>query len=437
MEPLPHRHNDLKPESAKVTRDFVCEVFVSPAALTALFLLPAALLAPAEGFRSPTTGTAGLGTTGGRIVFVDDASAVFHNPANLTSLTRWEAAVEPTFVYHSVKYESPLGGTARTEDPWKILPHFFAGGPVAGDRLAAGLGFSTPYGLSIDWEPDGALRYVAPRFVQLKTINANPSLAYRLFDNLHIGAGFDAMWGELTLSQYTPWSATTGIPGLPDGDIRAQARGIGFGGNVGVTWEFLPRHRLAATLRAPMSIDFDGDLRITSTPGVPDGHTLLPLESKIRFPTILTVGYGVELSDRLHVEANVEWLEFSRFESLPLQLPVALPGIPAAVPQNWDDTFTAGLSATYRLDDHWRLRASYQYFETPVPDETYSPSIPDANQHAVAAGVGYRNGRHRFDLAYSRVFYEDREISGNLVPAYNGRYEIEVHLFSAAYGFSY
>ncbi|MCC6235559.1 MAG: TonB-dependent receptor [Verrucomicrobiales bacterium] len=410
---------------------------LTPRALAALLILTPALPLLAEGFRSPTTGAAGLGTTGGRIVFVDDASAVFHNPANLVGLTQWEAAAEPTLVYHSVEFQSPLGGTARTEDAWKLLPHFFAGGPVAGDRVAAGIGFSTPYGLSIDWEPEGALRYVAPRFVQLKTINANPSVAVRLLDNLSLGAGFDAMWGELTLSQYTPWSLATGIPGLPDGDMRAQSRGIGFSGNAGLTWEFVPHHRLAVTLRAPSSIDFEGDLRITNTPGVPGGDTLLPLESEIRFPTIVTLGYGLEINDRLHVEANVEWLEFSRFESLPLTLPVPLPGLPTEVPQNWEDTFTAGLSATYLLNDHWRLRASYQFFETPVPDETYSPSIPDANQHAVAVGVGYRGGHHRFDLSYSRVFYEDREITGNLVPAFNGHYEIDVHLFSAAYGFRF
>jgi long-subunit fatty acid transport protein len=74
-----------------------------------LSLVPAA----ADGFRSPTIGTQGLGISGGRMVFIDDASAVAHNPANLVELKRWEAAVEPTVVYHSVEFTSPSGGRAR------------------------------------------------------------------------------------------------------------------------------------------------------------------------------------------------------------------------------------------------------------------------------------------------------------------------------------
>lgn len=101
----------------------------------------------AEGFRSPTTGSSGLATTGGRIAFVDDAaSAVFHNPANLVELPRWEAAAEPTFVHHSVEYESPTGARQSTTDPWKALPHLSPGGPLDADGRSAalGVGLSVP-----------------------------------------------------------------------------------------------------------------------------------------------------------------------------------------------------------------------------------------------------------------------------------------------------
>jgi len=432
MEHIPHRRPEPTRQGRALTRVFP-GALVAPVAITAV-LAPSP--APAEGFRSPTTGAAGLASTGGRIAFIDDASAVFHNPANLLELPRWEAAAEPTIVHHSVRYESPAGATHETTDPWKLLPHFFAGGPVTED-ISAGVGLSVPYGLSVDWEPEGALRYVGPRFVQLKTFNFNPSAAFRLPGGLRLGVGLDVMYSELTLSQYVPWSLTTGVPGLPDGDMRVQGTGVGVSGNAGLTWSFLERHRLAVTVRAPMDIDYTGDLRITQVPGAPGGDLLLPMESEIRYPTVVALGYGIELTDSVRAEANAEWLEFSRFESLPLKLPAPVPGVPSSVPQNWDDTFTLGASVTWDVGGGWRLRGSYQFFQTPVPDETYSPSIPDADQHAVAAGVGYRGGRHRFDLAYSRVFYEDREITQNINPAFLGRYEVDVHLISAAYGFSF
>lgn len=436
MERFPSSPANTNHERARVTRVFSHSRFLTPIGLSAILATPTAL---AEGFRSPTTGAAGLGTTGGRTVFIDDASAVFHNPANLLDLPRWEASLEPTIVYHSVRYESPTGASAETSDPWKVLPHFFVGGPLGDDdRVALGLGVSVPFGLSVDWGDLGGFeRYTFPRYVQLKTINFNPSAAFRLAEGLNVGVGIDAMWSELTLSQHVPWSLLVGVPGLPEGDMRAQGNGVGFSANAAVTWEFLPRHHLAATVRAPMDVDYDGDLRATGAPGFPAGQVLLPFDSQIRFPTMVSFGYGFELSECLRLEANVEWLEFSRFESLPLRLPVALPGVPASVRQDWRDTFTAGLGGTWDVGGGWRLRASYQFFQTPVPEETFSPSIPDSDQHAVSIGASYRTGRHRFDLAYSRVFYEDREVRVNQDPAFLGRYEFDVHLFSAAYGFSF
>jgi long-chain fatty acid transport protein len=449
--PAPHSPRPLRASSQtqSESRFPAGRAFPPPVARPALLLGACASLAllnsgdpaRAEGFRSPTTGTAGLGATGGRTVFIDDASAVFHNPANLMELDRWEAAAEPTIVYHSVDYTSPAGGTAGTERPWKFLPHVFAGGPIIEDRLAAGIGISVPYGLSIDWGQGDALRYIAPSFVELKTFNFNPSIALKVVEGLHVGVGLDVMYSELTLKQFAPWFLIPGMGGAPDGEFVAEGTGTGVSANVGVAWEFLPRHHLAATVRAPMTINYDGDFTASAVPGVPGGKLDLPFDSQIRFPTIVTFGYGFEVTDSLRIEANVEWLEFSRFETLPLGVPTgdapllaAL--LPSEVRQDWDDTFTVGISATWDLGRGWRARGSYQFFESPVPDETFSPSIPDSAQHAIAAGVEYRSGRHRFGAAYSRVFYEDRKID---VPTnmYSGDYEFEVHLISAAYGFSF
>jgi long-chain fatty acid transport protein len=427
----PYSHARTPRRSAVAPRRVAC---------AALILAGTAAGVRGEGFRSPTTGATGLGNTGGRIAFIDDASAVFHNPANLVELPSWQASLQPTLVHHQVQYESPGGATQSTSDPWKILPHFFAGGPIDDDgRYALGVGLSVPFGLSIDWDPapTDPLRYAAPRYVQLKTFNFNPSAAVRLGEKVSLGVGFDLMWSELTLSQFYPWSFVAGVPGLPDGDLRGQGTGMGYGGNAGVTWQIAPRHRLAATIRTPMDVDYEGDFRVTGAPTTPDGNIVLPFGSEIRFPTMAALGYGFQLSECVQLEADVEWLQFSRFETLPLEVPGTLPGIPGEIRQDWNDTFTAGLAATWKFAEGWRLRGSYQYFQTPVPEETYSPSIPDANQHALAVGIGYRQGRHSFDFAYSRVFYETRDITVNQNPAFLGRYEIDVHLFSAGYGLSF
>ena len=83
-----------------------------------------------EGFRNPPPGAFDLGRAGGRFAQVDDSSAVWNNPANLVDLAAPEAQFTPSVVYFDIQYDSPTGSSTSTENPWKILPNFFAALPV-------------------------------------------------------------------------------------------------------------------------------------------------------------------------------------------------------------------------------------------------------------------------------------------------------------------
>ena len=374
----------------------------------------------AEGIRSPTIGASGLGNSGARIAYSDDASAVAHNPANLLDLKSWEGSLEPTLVHHEASFKGLDGGTAETRDPWKILPHVFTGGPLANDRFALGFAVTVPYGLSVKWEDDSAFRYTAPHLADLKTMNFNPTAAYRIAEGLHVGAGLDVMWSQLELHQYYPWKLVLSNPAIPDGVLKAEGDGVGIGGNAGITWQFMERHRLAFVARTPMNVDYEGSFESHGTPGVPGGLVKADFASQIRYPTILSVGYGIQACEAVRLQASAEWLQFSRFETLVLDTPQSLPGVDKTIPQNWRDTFTFGTSADWRFSPGWIARAGYQYFQTPVPDHTFSPTIPDANQNVFTVGLGWRSGHHRIEGSYGYVLYDDRHISVNQNPAYNG-----------------
>lgn len=390
----------------------------------------------AEGFRSATLGAQGLGNSGGRIAFIDDVTSITHNPANLLELPQWEAAFEPTFIHHSAQFERQGDGArASTHNPWKFIPSLFAGGPVGDGTFAFGVGVTAPFGLSVDWQPDGALRYVSPHYVAMDTVNVNPTAAFKLTDTMRLGVGLDVMWSELQLRQFTPWSMLYGNPAFPDGEGRARGDGVGIGANLGWTWEFVPGHRVAVTYRTPMDIRYDGNFTVSNVPGA--GEVRAPFSSRIKFPSIVGLAYGIEVTPKFRMEANLEWLQFSRFDNLSVNVAAPLSDFSQGVPQRWRNTVTAGLGGQYQVCESWVVRAGYHFFQTPVPEHTYSPSIPDASQHAPTVGVGWRHGRHRFDLAYCFDFYETRNIRSNLNPAYLGRYEAEAHLLSAGYAFGF
>ena len=73
----------------------------------------------------------------------------------------------------------------------------------------------------------------------------------------------------------------------------------------------------------------------------------------------------------------------------------------------------------------------------PVPDSTFSPTIPDANQNVFTIGIGWHGKHNALEASYGLDFYNDRHINNDQVAAYNGTYTFNVHLISLAYRYSF
>ena len=130
----------------------------------------------AEGFRNPPEGAAALGRGGGKIALTDDATSVSHNPAALTGIAEPQVEAALTVIRAKSEFDSPLGPTEETEDPWKFLPNLYAAWPFADQGVVAGIGITTPFGQSTEWDKDGFFRYSAPYFAELRVVNVNPTL---------------------------------------------------------------------------------------------------------------------------------------------------------------------------------------------------------------------------------------------------------------------
>ena len=390
----------------------------------------------AEGFRNPPPGTFDLGRAGGRIAQVDDSSAVQQNPANLVDVTNIEAQLTPTIVYISADFHSPSGQSASTTDPWKLLPNFFASMPLKNDRFAVGLGVTVPYGLGNEWnrnssafaQPTGVLTYFAPYYSKLSTFNFNPAISMKLGDKIQIGAGLDVMWSELEFKQLLS-------PAVPNLDAHADGTGVGLGGNFGITWNINDRQRFAVTYRSPITINYSGSTAFENYPGGVPGTSF---NSQINFPTIVSVGYGFQFNDKFRLETDVEWVQFSRFKNLPINVGANALSVPSQnIAENWRDTFTAGFGGDWKFVDGWVLRGGYQFYQSPVPDSTFSPTIPDADQNVITIGIGWKGRHNSLEAAYGLDFYNTRNITTDQNPAFNGKYTFNVHLFSLAYRYSF
>lgn len=388
----------------------------------------------ANGFRNPPETALGMARDGGKLAVIQDASAMSANPANVVEIESPDLIASLTLIHTESEYASAFG-SAKTDDPWKVLPNLFFAFPVEPGRMALGVGMTTPFGQSTVWEKDSILRYSAPYEAELALVNVNPTFALRTGERSSLGIGLDLYSAELSFRQFLPWSLVTGDPAVPDGLMKFDADGSGVGFNIGYRFNLTDRQQIGLTYRSPVKVEFEGDFRVDNIPNPTLAAPKEDFETEIEFPAIAALGYGIQIDDRLHVGTDVEWIEFSRFDNLPIDIGVNNALLPApAIPQNWDDTWTFGVSAEYALNEAWSLRGGYKFIESPIPDATLAPTLPDADRHLLTAGVGYKRGAHRVDAAYAYSIFDDRTASGNPDPTLNGTYELSSHLFVITYG---
>jgi long-chain fatty acid transport protein len=418
----------------------------------ALLLLTGGERVVADGFRNPPSGAEAVAMPGGRLLGVDDLTAIRENPANLTGLPAPAAEVCVDTAYARTRYVSPSGEVEKSREPWAFLPAVYAALPVPDLRCVFGLGVDVPFGRSTTWStsPDSYFRYSAPYFAQLQTLNVNPTVAFKVSDDVSLGLGLDILQAQLDMRQYFPWSAISHLP-EPDGDLRLDATGYGVGGNAGIVWRIDPVQQLALAFRSPIFVRFDGDLHVIRySPATGPFLGATPhsdLQTKIPFPAVVGLGYRVAVSDTVHLEADAEWIGTHTLRHLVLdadnnaQLLSAAPLPPGTrsveMPEHWRNTFTFGMGADWAFAPSWTARAGWIYMQSPVPNSTFAPLAVDADALIVGAGLGYRSGAHRVELACMNGFLRPRAIRDNAVPAYAGKYDFTSVLTSISYEYSF
>ena len=153
---------------------------------------------------------------------------------------------------------------------------------------------------------------------------------------------------------------------------------------------------------------------------------------EITYPNIIGAGYGIVLGESVRLEANLEWLEWSSNKSLDADLGS---NGKLSIPQDWDNTITVSVGGDWQLDENWLLRAGYAFIESPIPDATMAPILPDADRHALSLGFGYTTGKHTVDVSYTFSIYDDREPTIAENPAFPGSYDIDSNLVGLTYSY--
>jgi len=383
-------------------------------------------LADAAGFALIEQNASGLGNAyAGAAAVAEDASTIFFNPAGMTRLPDSQVAVvghliKPRMEFSGTVSPTISGGQGGDAGAWTFVPNAYYAFRVT-PQVHLGVGLNAPFGLATEYDPDWIGRTQAIKS-ELKTININPSIAYKVNDTLSLGAGLNIQRIEATLTnQIHPLFNASRI------EIKGDDYGWGF--NLGALWQVGPDTRIGLAYRSKVDYTLEGNASVTNFPSVPSG----PVTADITMPDTASLSLFHKLSPKWDLLADVTWTGWSAFDELRI---VRTSGAQLSnTPENWNDILRYSLGATWHMSDKLSLRGGVAYDEAPVSDTDRTPRIPDGARTWLAVGGQYRVGtRGTIDFGYAHLFVEDAGL--NSTGGYTkltGQYDSQVDILSVQY----
>ena len=453
-------------------------VAMSLLGVAAMFTVP---LAHGSGFALQENSASGLGNAfAGGAAAAEDAGTVWTNPAGMSRFRQREALQAVHVIIPSNKFSNdgsvpalnqPLGGNGGDAGGANFIPNLFVVVPYS-QQFAFGIGVNVPFGLTTEYDDGWNGRYHGIKS-QVKTINVQPSLSWKVNDRLSLGLGVDWQWISARFTSNANYSA-----GIAQGAQQAAAGGqipaalvpaiIGatpaldskvtvkgddnaWGFNLGALYEINPGTRVGVHYRSEIKYRVSGDVDFDhpALPAVPP--QLAPVvatisngvnralydgdvHSKITLPQSANLSLFHRLNDRWDVMADLQWTGWSSLKDLTFVR--AEGAVLQSTPENFDDTWRVSVGANYRVNDKWMVRGGVAYDESPVNDIDRTPRLPDSDRVWLSIGAQYKHSNHLiFDAGYTYIFVDDSTIDTNAGSTaqyglLRGNYKSNVNIFS-------
>jgi long-chain fatty acid transport protein len=332
-------------------------------------------------FATPSMGVAGAGQE----AYANDASTnfAFHNPAGMTRLDGNQLSLGVGILKGAVKFDAdsdtPFSG-GNGGDQAGLAPFLGSHGVLSiTDDLKLGMSVFSVAGASLDPNNEWTGRFQVQE-INLLTITANPSIAYRVTDWLSLGAGFQALYASLDYKLAAP---PINPPAGGNSRVKIDGDDWAFGYNFGALFELNPRTRIGVTYVSELEPNFDGDLKVAGPGG---GGLSTSSELKFTFPQLVRVGAYHELSDQWALLGTVGWEDWSSFDSFEVSTDQG----GGSIETDWKDTYHFSGGVHYRPSDDWLLQAGITYDTSPVSDGNRTADLPIDRQIRYAAGVQHQ-----------------------------------------------
>lgn len=411
-------------------------------------LLALTLAAPglwASGFSVYEQGAKPSGMAGAFTALADDAAANWYNPGALVFLDEnaFQAGInlitaggDSELTANDPSFGIFTDTTFEAEDEIVTPIHVYYVHKFT-PNIAFGIGVNNPFGLVTEWN-DRPITFSAQRS-ELVTFVVNPNISFRLGDNWGLAFGIDYIFADIKeFSREVPINLDANpFTFEVIGQTNLTGDGDDLGWNLGLSYQS-EGFAFGFSYRSELSPEIDGDIAFSNFGPLAPFFVNSPGTATLDLPSQAAVGIAWK-TGALTIDLDIAYAEWSRFETLVVDVDNNIPGFveDIALREDWDDTFSYRIGLDWALSSTHSLRVGAVYDESPVPEETLRPSIPDADRYAPTFGYGFHGGRVDVDAYYMALFFDDITARGNEEGVINGTYETFVHLAGLTVSFRF
>lgn len=402
-------------------------------------LITASVTANAAGFALIEQSGSGMGNAfAGAAAVAEDASTIYFNPAGMTYVEGTQIVGTLHLIKTSGEFNDegssgglgrPRGGDGGNIGDISYVPNFYYKRDIS-DAVKFGLGVGAPFGLKTEYDKDWLGRFQGIKS-ELKTVNINPALAFKVNDQLSLGFGLSAMWIQADLT-----SAVNLVPvGGTESTLRVKGDSWGFGYNLGAIYQVTTDTRLGLAFRSKVdqNLKGDSDSPFTGLDAIPNRRLNGNITAETTLPETLSLSSFTHLNDEWDLLSDVTWTRWSRFKELRILRDNG--STLAVTPENWNNTMRYSLALNYKYNETLKLRAGVAYDEEAIDDEFRTVRIPGNDRKWLSLGAGWQaTPNTKLDIAYAHLFISDPEVDDNQLAIARGRvrgdYDTSVDILS-------
>ena len=455
--------------------------------LLAVSIASASTMSQAGSFGLIEMSASGQGSAfAGASALGEDASTIYFNPAAMTRLSGSQIVVAGHVIAPDAKFTdkgttnalgtSMSGPDSVTGDP-ALVPNFYYATEV-GNGVHVGVGVTVPFGLATDYDEGWVGRYHALKS-EISSININPSIAWKVNDDVSVGFGLSIQYIELELTNnIDSYGAcidlasksmgafsgadcvNAGLTGLSiasqDSKVVLDGDSLEMGWNLGFLFDVNETNRIGLAYRSAIKHNVSGnatyslDARLqpfadnmTAAYGMNILQTTA-LDAVAEMPDTFSLSFVGEMKPDWTLLLDWTWTGWSSLETITIVQTGGVPGSEPTLDLAYKNTnrFSAGVN--YQHTDKLIYRAGLAFDQTPIRSvESTTARIPGNDRTWLSFGAGYAlSSEWDIDLAYSHLFIKDTEIINNSGSSSSnatlvGEYESTVDIFSVQANYNF